>query len=173
MEFKTLEDLYEYNKKALENSPLNKIRIQSNKVFQEFDEISERALDIDSLSYFERITINSQPHKVFKLDWSSYQSLDYANTFLPEVIGYKGKGVWMYDGADLFQGLTKTEQKLYKFDDNKYLISLINYTYPKGVSASKNSHRVNVTKDEVCTFIEIDENKDIKIQFKFGTRFKN
>jgi len=70
MEFRTLEELEAYNQRVFEDSPLGQIQIQN-----------ETAFDLDGLSYFERITQVSQPHSVFKLDWSSYQSLDFADTF--------------------------------------------------------------------------------------------
>jgi len=160
MEFKTLEDLLEYNKKAHE-SIFGKIKIQQ-----------EKALDIDGLSYFERITAISQPHKVFELDWFSYGSIDFANTFLPNVKGYKSTAMWMYDGAELFNDLRISENKTLSLSEDKKLINLLSYTYPKGVLAEKQKNTVSVGSQEICTFIEIKEDNSIDIHFKFGLDFK-
>lgn len=158
--FKTLDELHEYNNKAFEQA-FGSIKYQR----------PQNPFDNNS---WDALKFNARPHDVFNLDWSSYSSLDFADRFLPYIKnGYKGKAMWMYDGADLFSGLRKVDQKLFKFDDNKYLISLINYTYPKGVLAESKKDIVRVTEHEVLTFIEMDKYDDIDISFKFGKRFKD
>jgi len=160
MAFKTLEELQEYNKKSHE-SIFGKMRIQQEKV-----------LDINGLSYFERITAISQPHKVFKLDWSSYGSIDFADTFLPNVNGYKATALWMYDGAELFKDLQISNKKTMSLSNDKKLINIVSYTYPKGVLAEKQKNTVSVGAHEICTFIEVNKDNSIDIHFKFGDNFK-
>lgn len=157
--FKTLDELDEYNNKAFE---------------QTFESIKyQRPENPFEKNSWEALKFNARPHDVFKLDWSSYSSLDFADKFLPYIKNaYKGKALWMYDGAELFNNLKKAEQKLFKFDDNRHLISLINYTYPKGVLAGNKKGIANVAEHEVLTFIEVDEHDAIDISFKFGKRFK-
>lgn len=121
---------------------------------------------------FELLTIRAQPHDKFKLDWSSYYSLEYADTFLPKVEGYKGKAIRMYDGGELFKGLRKREKEVFAFVGSDELIRLISYSYPKSVLAQERKNSVQVTKHEVITFIEIDQDDSIDISFKFGDRFK-
>ncbi len=157
MEFKTLEELQAYNKSVFENSSLAQSRTQN-----------EQSLDIDGLNYFERITYNCQPHKVFKLDWSSYSPNDFADTFLPKAEGYEVKGVRFYDGADLLNGLQSSPRKLLPLTDSNQLISIITCTYPKGVEADKKKNRVQPSNHEIAVFIEIDEQKNIETSFKFG-----
>jgi len=119
------------------------------------------------------LKFNSRPHDVFKLNWSSYNSLEFADTFLPYINNnYTGKAIWMYDGAELFQDIKKTTQKLFKFKSNKNLICLINYSYPKGVLAENKKNTVQVTENEILTFIEINEYDQIEVSFKFGHEFK-
>ena len=129
--------------------------------------------DINELPYFERITTISQPHSVFKLDWHFYKSLDFADTFLPKTIGYYAKGVWMFDGAELFKGVKKTKEKLLPLDTSNKLISLITYTYPKGVEAEFKRNRAVPAKHEILTFVEVSQNEDIEIYFNFGENFIN
>ncbi|SEC42339.1 Metallopeptidase toxin 4 [Tenacibaculum sp. MAR_2009_124] len=158
--FKTLDELNEFNKKGFEQIfGLKKIE-RPESPFKE--------------GSFDDLKFNARPHEVFNLDWKTYGSIDFADKFLPYIKKYyKGKGMWMYDGAELFNGLKKTERKLFTFDEHKYLISLINYTYPKGVLAQERKDRIKISDNELLTFIEVDESENIDIQFKFGKRFKN
>lgn len=158
--FKTLDELNEFNKKGFEQVFGQKKIERPESPFKE--------------GSFDDLKFNARPHEVFKLDWKTYGSIDFADKFLPYIKKYyKGKGMWMYDGAELFNGLKKAERKLFTFDNHEYLISLINYTYPKGVLAQERKDRVKVSDNEVLTFIEVDENETIDVSFKFGKRFKN
>ncbi|CAL2103981.1 conserved protein of unknown function [Tenacibaculum sp. 190130A14a] len=158
--FTTLDELYEFNKQGFEQVFGQKTAQRPKSTFKE--------------GSFEGLKFNARPHEIFKLDKERYGSIDYADKFLPYIKKYyKGKGMWMYDGAELFSGLKKAERKLFTFDDHEYLISLINYTYPKGVLAEERKDRVQVSENEVLTFVEVDERENIEIHFKFGKRFKN
>jgi hypothetical protein len=161
MKFETLEELQAYNKNVIENSSLSKIEIQQGK-----------ALNLEGLSYFERIITISQPDDEFKLDWSSYYSVGFADTFLPKANGYQCKGVRFYDGAELLNSLRKTPQKLLQLSDNNKLINIIACTYPKGVEAEKNKNKVQPSNHEIATFIEIDQHNNIDVSFKFGRNSK-
>lgn len=122
---------------------------------------------------FEVLTLKAQPHQVFKLDWSFYYSLDYADTFLPNVSGYQGKAIRMYDGAELFKGLQKREKEVFVFVGSDELITFISYSYPKGVLAEERKSIVQVAKHEVATFIEVSQDDSIDISFKFGDSLKS
>lgn len=158
--FNSLEELEAHNRSVLDNSPLGAVKIMTNEALP------------SNASYWERITHNSRPHEVFKLDWSSYGSIKWADTFLSYTGGVKGKALWMYDGAELFKDLKATKSKQFMFDEHKNLISLIGYTYPKGVLAENSKNVTSPTEHEVLTFMEVDQNKNIDIHFKFGRRFK-
>lgn len=121
---------------------------------------------------FELLTIKAQPHHRFKLDWSSYYSLGYADTFLPKVGGYKGSSIRFYDGANLLKNLRKSDRKDLQLINSKKLISIIGYSYPKGVLAENRKETVIPAKHEVCTFIEVAQNDDIEVSYKFGDNFK-
>lgn len=120
---------------------------------------------------WKKINHNSRPHKFFKLDWSIYYSLDFADTFLPHADGILAKALWMYDGADLFNNLRTTDSKQFKFDSNKAPINLISYSYPSAVAAANAKELVQVSENEICSFFEVQENNDIDIYFKFGNNF--
>lgn len=66
----------------------------------------------ESMSTWEKLNYKARPHQNFKLDWSAYYSLDYANSFLPFIENnYHGLALWMFDGAELFNTLEITEKK--------------------------------------------------------------
>lgn len=121
---------------------------------------------------FELLKQKSQPHKVFKLDWKNYYSIDYADIFLPKVQGYRGKALRLYDGGEFFKELRTTERKVLAFKDRTDLNTLISYTYPKGTLAEERKSTVQVDRHEVCTFIEFDQQENIDVTFKFGSDFK-
>jgi hypothetical protein len=122
---------------------------------------------------WEQLKYRARPHEVYNLDWSNYNGLDYGNLFLPYIkTMYKGGGVWLYDGAELFKGVKKAKKKVFKFDEQKHLISIINYTYPKGVEAEYKKVTVQPASHEVLTFIEVKQNNTVDIHFQFGKRFK-
>ncbi|CAL2093127.1 Metallopeptidase toxin 4 [Tenacibaculum sp. 190524A02b] len=157
--FKTLEELNEYKKQSFEQV-FGKVKIQ-------------RPESPFKKGTFEDLQFNARPHEVFNLDWSSYYSEDFGNRFLPYVKDFvTAKGKETYDGANLLKGIPKSERKLFLFDDHKYLIFLVNYTYPKGVLAEQRKNRALATEDEVLTFIELEKDDTIDIHFKFGRRFK-
>lgn len=161
MNFKTLEELQAHNKKALEEIRFGKMSNQ---------ELS--AIDEDGLTHFEKISLKSQPHHVFKLDWSTYYSIGFADTFLPKVGGYECKGVRFYDGAELLDGLQNLPRKLLALNDNNKLISIVTCTYPKNVETELKKDRVQPSNSEVCVFIEVDQSENADVYFKFGSDFK-
>ncbi len=161
MEFKTLEELQAYNKKVLENSPLNKIRIKNEKP------------NIDGLSYFERITAICQPHKIYKLDWSHYYAVGFADTFLPKAGLHSGVGILFYDGAELLTRNVNFPRSFLQLTDSNKLISLVVCSYPKGVEAEKKKDRVEPYKHQLAVFIEIDKQDNLEISFKLGQNVKS
>ena len=158
--FKTIEEIFEHNRNVLANNPIIKARAEM-----------ERATNREGLSYFERATHNSQPHKYFKLDWNSYSSIGFADTFLPHVQAYQAKALRMYDGGDFFKDIRKSERKVLAFNDTTRLHTVVSYTYPKGVLAEERKGTVQVAEHEICTFIEFDPSKNIDVTFKFGSNF--
>ena len=121
---------------------------------------------------FDKITQNSQPHKVYKTDWNSYYTLKFADTFLPKATGYVANALTVFDGAELFKGAQKAEIKELSLTDDEKLINIISYTYPKGALAEERKERVQVAEHEICTFIEINRKNEIDVHFKFGNKFK-
>ena len=96
--FKTLDELHEFNNNSFEQA-FGSVKYQR----------PENPFEKNS---WDALKFNARPHDVFKLDWSSYSSLKFADTFLPYIKNrYKGKAMWMYDGAELFNGLRKADQK--------------------------------------------------------------
>lgn len=114
---------------------------------------------------------NNQPHTVFKTDWHTYYSIDFADTFLPKAHLIRAWGLWVYDGAELFSDSEKSPRKMYALEEENKFIALVTYTYPKGVLAQERKNNVRVEEHEVCTFIELDEDGSIEVFFKLGQNF--
>ncbi len=88
--FKTLDELNEFNSRG------------TNEVFgNQTIQLTENPFKENS---YESLKFYARPHEVFKLDWTKYTSIDFADKFLPYIKNaFKAKGVWMYDGAELFK----------------------------------------------------------------------
>ena len=127
----------------------------------------------EGLSYFERITLNAQPHENFNTDWLSYSSLKFADIFLPKVDELYAKGFIFFDGAEIFDTVDKIQSELFTIEDNNKIISFVAYSFPKGVEASIKKERVQPAYNEVCFFVEVDEGNNTEITFKYGTDFKS
>jgi len=125
-----------------------------------------------STEEFELLIAKNRPHEVFKLDWNNYYSLDFADTFLPKINPYRETGLYLFDGASLFTSIGISEKKILSLTNDDSLITNIGYTYPKGVLAENRKDRIDVTSNEVISFMEIDQDDNIDVFFKFGTNFK-
>lgn len=161
MKFKTIEELQAYNKSTFEESAFGKLFNQMESTFND-----------EGLTYFERITQNSQPHKILNLDWSNYYSIGFAATFLPKAECHECKGVRFYDGAELINDNKPSPRKLLVLNDNNKLISIVTCTFPNNVEAALKKDRVQPSSFEVCVFIEIDKNENADVTFRFGSDFR-
>lgn len=122
---------------------------------------------------YNRLVIKNREHKVFNSDWEIYYSIDFADTLLPEIPLYRGRGLWTFDGAELFDGLQKTARRVLDIDGSGTLINLIAYTYPKDVKASVRKQFVQAGESEVCIFAEVAQDDSIELSFTLGKRFKD
>ena len=125
-----------------------------------------------STEEFDLLTQNSQPHEVFQLDWANYYSLDFGNIFLPNTTSYRATGVYLFDGASLFRSIRKSDKKTLPLNNDDTILTIIGYTYPKGVLAGDRKERIHVARHEVLTFMEMDAEGNIDVSFKFGSDFK-
>lgn len=121
---------------------------------------------------FDKLVEQSQPHKIFNTEWNKYFSLQFADTFLPKVKGYQGKGMRIYDGANLFEKTRKTERKLQSLTNDDKLISITGYTFPEGVLASEKKNLVRPVGNEVCFFAEVSQKDTVNLTFTYGKNFK-
>lgn len=120
---------------------------------------------------FSRLVAQCQPHPVFNLEWSTYGTLDFADTFLPNTPEYKGTAFHFFDGAELLLNAEKVVKKLFQLKSNNSLTSTVFYTYPKGVEAEKKRKNIQVEPFAVCAIIEVYEDDNIDVLFKFGGEF--
>ncbi|MDB5227240.1 MAG: hypothetical protein JWN78_1433 [Bacteroidota bacterium] len=120
---------------------------------------------------FNNLIENCQPHKIFKTNWGTFYPDDFAETLLPNVNELEAKAVKMFDGANLFKN-PLPDNNISQSTKNQDLISLVSYSYPKGVEAEMRKGNVNVGENEICTFIEVAIDDKMEIFFKFGQNFK-
>ena len=106
---------------------------------------------------------------MFKLDWASYSSLRFADTFLPYVAGYKAKGSYIFDGAELFKDSRKVDRKLLPLTKSDKLVTLLPIHTLK--DSSKKNRISNIQPHDLS--LELDEYGDIDMSFKFGRDFKS
>lgn len=157
--FKTLNELQEHADNSIE-------KVLGNVVYTPPEDSHKK-------DTWERLKFDARPHEAFKLDWKTYSSLGFANTFLPYIKkGYKGHASYFFDGAKIFQGLQKVDRKVFAYTDTQNLTTVVTYTFPQGVLAAQLKNRVQPAKHEVCVFIEVDKSGTMNISFKFGEKFK-
>ena len=161
MEFKTFEELQVYKKEILEDSLFSTIRNKEN-----LDSIDR------NLSYYERISLRCQPHEALSLDWKTYYSIDFADRFLPKADLFECKGVRFYDGAEILEGCVPSPRKLLVLNDNNKLVSIVVYSFSNNVEAALKKDTVNPSSFEICVFLEIDQNENANVSFKFGSDFR-
>jgi hypothetical protein len=125
-----------------------------------------------NLQEFDKLVLSSQPHPVLKLDWSNYKSLEFANTFLPSVQGYKATALYMFDGGGLFTNIKKVDRGVLPLSNHDKLITTIGYSYPKGVLASQKVNDVEPAKHELLVFMEVESDDRVHVKFKSGDNFK-
>ena len=58
------------------------------------------------LSYFERVSLNSQVHSVFSTNWNSYTSYEFGTTFLPQSNIQSSGQLRAYDAAELINSIS-------------------------------------------------------------------
>lgn len=125
----------------------------------------------NNFTEWEKLQFFSRPQDSFKLDWGSYYSTDFGNTFLPYVDQLKNKGLRIYDGANLFLGYSLLDNNKLMIDQNN-LFNLVLYTYPEGTVVAEKINKIRAESDEVCVFMQLDEKDKIQIKFVFGKQFK-
>ncbi|WP_193786561.1 hypothetical protein [Kordia jejudonensis] len=128
-------------------------------------------MELISQNYFEEILYNSRAHPVFNKDWNVYTSVKYADTFLPFVHGITGTNTMVFDGAKLFETIPKANKNILKLSESQLISSLI-YTYPIDALATRKKDSVQLSKNEVCSFVELNRNGSVDISLKLGSNFK-
>ena len=123
--------------------------------------------------YFERITHNSRPHVAFKLDWTSYDTENFARAFLPYSHELREANFYIYDAAELFTATRPKNQYKLQIFDGKKVPNIVVYTYAKGTQAALNKKRLRVRADEIASFMEVDKTGKINMSVKLGSAFKS
>ena len=126
----------------------------------------------DTTENWQRILENCQPHEVFETTWSSYDPISFGDTFLPNVQKYRGKGILFYDGLGLMEGGYKALESQLLFTDSNRPINIVAFSIPKGSIASEKKNSIQPRHDQLVIMMEMDENEDVIVSFKFGQNFQ-
>lgn len=121
---------------------------------------------------FEILIGVCQPHLIKNKDWRTYYAILFADVFLPKAHLIRGKALHIYDGAELFMGVQPAAADFFQLADTNKLVTMIIYTYPKGVEAEVKKDRVQPAEHEVLLFMELDVEENIEMHFRFGRDFK-
>ena len=98
---------------------------------------------------FDIITANCQPHEVFCSEWGTFYPDDFADTLLPKAGIIKGKSLRFYDGAGIVPLTSSFPQHYMKLSTNDQIVSLIFFSYPKGVTAGEKVEGIRLGHDEL------------------------
>lgn len=98
---------------------------------------------------FAEITARCQPHEVFSNEWTTYYPDDFADTLLPDAGIIKGKSLRFYDGAGIVPLTSSFPQHYMKLSTNDQIVSLIFFSYPKGVTAGEKIEGIRLGHDEL------------------------
>lgn len=98
---------------------------------------------------FAEITARCQPHEVFSNEWTTYYPDDFADTLLPDAGIIKGKNLRFYDGAGIVPTTGSFPQHYMKLSTNDQIVSLIFFSYPKGVPAGEKIEGIRLGHDEL------------------------
>jgi hypothetical protein len=120
---------------------------------------------------FQSLVARNQPHPVLNRNFMRYYPDNYADAFLPEAHLIKGKGCRVYDGAEIFSHAALQDADPYRFTASGRAISIVAYTYPKGVEAEEKKDRVMVSESELLIFMELLMDGSIEVHFRFGRDF--
>lgn len=121
------------------------------------------------LSYFERVTLNSQAHSVFSTHWNSYTSYEFGTTFLPQSNIQSSGKLRVYDAAELINSISPKQNStdtLLGLQDVEFSF----FSFAKNSEASLKCNNVYPDESELSVFVEIQNNEKASVFFKFGNQ---
>ncbi len=121
------------------------------------------------LSYFERVTLNSQAHSVFSTHWNSYTSYEFGTTFLPQSNIQSSGKLRVYDAAELINSISPKQNStdtLLGLQDVEFSF----FSFAKNSEASLKYNNVYPDESELSVFVEIQNNEKASVFFKFGNQ---
>jgi len=124
-------------------------------------------------NYFDRITEKSKPHLDFISNWSSYSEYEFAETFLPKADLFYGSHFRIYDSAEIFNQIQKSEDRILTPLKETKPFQVVAYTYSNGCLASQKSQTLSLKEDQIAFFLEVNEQSEVLMTFKFGYKFKS
>jgi len=122
---------------------------------------------------YDELVANSQPNGNFSLNWSSYSSKEFRDTFLPNVTRKSYRSLVVYDGAAIFNDL-KAPRFDTPFNDSFFATyeDTVIYTFPSDVNLLSKHSVLSPTVAEVFLLVSRTINDQIELSFKSGDNFK-
>lgn len=122
---------------------------------------------------YEALVLECSPHPVFSTEWGAYEAMDFANTFLPKVKGYKGKRNYLFDGTKLFEKIVKVPAKVYDLEKDIGEVFVYFYTYPEAALAAAKKQTVVPKANQILLFAEVNERGDYTVYSRMGRRIQD
>lgn len=124
-------------------------------------------------NHFSRIKDKSHPHAVFKLDWNSYDTGKFGDSFLPHSDYSFADSIGIFDGAELFTYQNQQSDLVYDLWINSQLPEITIYSFAEGSVVSKNLDRLSIRSNEIVVSMEISESERVKMDIQFGSDITN
>lgn len=119
------------------------------------------------LPYIDRVILKSETNLRFKNNWSSYNTSDFGTTFLSKSNIQRSRNLRVYDAAELVESIDSQQPNrgsLFGLENAEFSV----LSFSKGSQASLMSDRITPLGNELTVLIEIQDERDAVVSFKFG-----
>lgn len=120
---------------------------------------------------FEELVKISQPSTFLSTEWLSYSPFGFGDTFLPNVRRIEASSMYVYDGASIFYDMIKMPKSVIQLFDDDKILQFFCFTYPEIVPAAQHKNKVVPGKYDCCMFVELSDEKQVQLSYKFGQYF--
>src|SRR5688500_12499641 len=124
------------------------------------------------LNYFERISQSSKPHAVFAKDWSAYDELEFAGTFLPQAPVLEKDDYYFADAAELLNYSNFNDPLIYDLWPKDESVDICVFTYAENSTAAQNRSRYRLTHATLALFMEVTKADKVKIEISVGRNLR-
>lgn len=120
--------------------------------------------------YLERVIDSSRSHSVFNTGWSSYNSNDFIESFLPFTNKYFSENFKFCDALELIAGTEKSNSlngTLFKSETEVKV-----FTFHNDSHAANSKGKLMLNNNEFIVFVQLTNESETNVSFKFGENIK-